>query len=301
MRSATTRERLALLPGLGTRYAHAARDAEPRTRADFGLPEDRTLYLVPQSLFKIHPDNDALIARVLAARSARRRGDVRRRTTTTLTQRVRARGSAAALAAHGLDVHERVLLPRALHAARARTCALNELCDVMLDTLHWSGGNTSLDALAMRAAGGHAARATLMRGRQSLAMLRIAGPGRARRARRRRLRRRRPCALGARSGRARARSRERIVGAPRRALRARRADARARSVPRARGARGSRLGDLPAVRGEEAPRRAHEPRDVAQPLARRLAAVVHDARRGHVGDRGLAARRAGSGRSPRST
>ena len=48
------------------------------------------------------------------------------------------------------------------------------VCDVMLDTLHWSGGNTSLDALA---AGlpivTHPGR--FLRGRQSAAMLRTIG------------------------------------------------------------------------------------------------------------------------------
>src|SRR5262249_44287728 len=51
---------------------------------------------------------------------------------------------------------------------------LNQLCDVMLDTVHWSGGNTSLDALAaglpiVTLPG------RLMRGRQSHAMLRALG------------------------------------------------------------------------------------------------------------------------------
>jgi predicted O-linked N-acetylglucosamine transferase (SPINDLY family) len=51
---------------------------------------------------------------------------------------------------------------------------LNAVCDVMLDTLHWSGGNTSLDAIAsglpiVTHPG------ALMRGRQSQAMLRILG------------------------------------------------------------------------------------------------------------------------------
>ena len=48
------------------------------------------------------------------------------------------------------------------------------VCDAMLDTLHWSGGNTSLDALAMGlpvvTLPGH-----LMRGRQSAGMLEILG------------------------------------------------------------------------------------------------------------------------------
>src|SRR3546814_6346489 len=34
-------------------------------RAAFGLPEDATLYLCPQSLFKIHPEMDAAFAAIL--------------------------------------------------------------------------------------------------------------------------------------------------------------------------------------------------------------------------------------------
>ena len=63
---ATTARSWSLLPGLGTRYA-MPRATPGRGRADFGLPEDRTLYLVPQSLFKIHPDNDELFAATMAA------------------------------------------------------------------------------------------------------------------------------------------------------------------------------------------------------------------------------------------
>ena len=48
------------------------------------------------------------------------------------------------------------------------------VCDVMIDTLHWSGGNTSLDALAaclpvVTVPG------RFLRGRQSAAMLRTMG------------------------------------------------------------------------------------------------------------------------------
>jgi predicted O-linked N-acetylglucosamine transferase (SPINDLY family) len=51
---------------------------------------------------------------------------------------------------------------------------VNAVCDAMLDTLHWSGGNTSLDAIAsglpiVTLPG------RFMRGRQSLAMLGILG------------------------------------------------------------------------------------------------------------------------------
>jgi len=70
------------------------------------------------------------------------------------------------------DAADRVIfLPYMTHGAYLR---LNRLCDVMLDTVHWSGGNTSLDALAgglpvVTLPGG------LMRGRQSMGMLRMLG------------------------------------------------------------------------------------------------------------------------------
>jgi len=165
-------ERLALLPGLGTHYAIPRTDST-RSRADFGLPEGRTLYLVPQSLFKIHPDNDEMIARVLEedpGGSAVIFASHHPNITTAFATRL-----AAAFERHGLDIHERTcfLAPFQPHGEYLR---LNQLCDVMLDTVHWSGGNTSLDALAMGLPV-----VTLpgkyMRGRQSQAMLRALDAG----------------------------------------------------------------------------------------------------------------------------
>jgi CRISPR-associated protein Csy1 len=165
-------EKLALLPGLGTRYTVPKAD-EGGTRADFGLPENRTLYLVPQSLFKIHPDNDDLIARVLARDPqgiAVLFASHHEKLTETFATRL-----AASFERHGLDIHERTrfLAPFMPHG---RYLQLNRVCDLMLDTLHWSGGNTSLDALSsglpvVTLPG------RLMRGRQSQAMLRIVDAG----------------------------------------------------------------------------------------------------------------------------
>jgi protein O-GlcNAc transferase len=163
------RERLVLLPGLGTNYATPAA-AEAGDRAEFALPPDVPLYLVPQSLFKIHPDNDALLAAVMAA-------DPRGKLVffaawyDAINAAFRAR-LVEALAVHGLQLEDRVVfLPYMAHAEYLR---VNACCNVMLDTLHWSGGNTSLDAIAsglpMVTLPG-----ALMRGRQSAAMLRLLG------------------------------------------------------------------------------------------------------------------------------
>src|SRR5205809_4754957 len=118
-------EKLALLPGLGTRYGVPQMGAAG-TRADFGIPEDRTIYLVPQSLFKIHPDNDDLIARVL-------QGDpdgvavmfTSHHEAVTSTFAVRLHH---AFKARGVDLHDRtVFMARVL--THDDYMKFNELCD----------------------------------------------------------------------------------------------------------------------------------------------------------------------------
>lgn len=163
------RERLVGLPGIGTRYQRP-RVEGTRDRDALGLPTDGTLYLCPQSLFKIHPDNDELFARVLL-------GDPRGRLVffdyreELVTRQFRQRLSQT-LASAGIDAGRRILfLPFMTHADYLN---VNARCDVMLDTLHWSGGNTSLDAIAAGLAL-VTLPGTLMRGRQSAAMLRRIG------------------------------------------------------------------------------------------------------------------------------
>jgi CRISPR-associated protein Csy1 len=162
-------ERLVLLPGIGTDYARPAVPADA-SRARFGLPEGDPLFLCPQSLFKIHPDSDALFARALAA-SPGARMIVFEGRHPVLTAKYRAR-LGAAFAAHDLHIDERLLvLPQCSHEDYMR---LNASCDAMLDTVRWSGGNTALDGLAaglpiVTLPG------SFMRGRQSAGMLALEG------------------------------------------------------------------------------------------------------------------------------
>jgi CRISPR-associated protein Csy1 len=163
------RERLVRLDGLGVAYP---RPAPPpmKTRRDFGLPEGRTLYLCPHALFKLHPDFDTLLARLLADDAdgvlVLFEAD-QAAVTQCYLQRL-----GGALAESGLDARQRiVVLPYQRHADYL---AINRLCDVMLDPPHWSGGNTALDAIAsglpMVTFEG-----PFMRGRQSAAMLKRLG------------------------------------------------------------------------------------------------------------------------------
>jgi protein O-GlcNAc transferase len=162
-------ETLLELPGIGTRYERPAVPADAN-RERFGLPPERTLLLCPQSLWKIHPDNDALFAELLLADPAAllvlfagRHPAI----TAAFMRRL-----AAVFERHGVALGERVrMLPQVGHDDYLR---INLACDAMLDTLHWSGGNTSLDALAcglpiVTLPG------AFMRGRQSAGMLSLVG------------------------------------------------------------------------------------------------------------------------------
>jgi CRISPR-associated protein Csy1 len=158
-------ERLLTLPGLGTRYLSPEITA-PLARALLGLPERGTLYLVPQSAFKLHPDNDRLFVEVVQ-RDADARLVFFGSIEAGALRAFRARLDHA-LGEAGIDAAAHVLfLPE---CSRADYLRVNQACDVMLDSLHWSGGNTSLDALhcglpIVTCPG------RFMRGRQSMAML----------------------------------------------------------------------------------------------------------------------------------
>jgi CRISPR-associated protein Csy1 len=163
------REQLVLLPGLGTRY-RAPPPVEDATRERFGLPADRHLYLCPQALFKIHPDADALFLELLSRDES---AVLLFFAATTDGQRqafVRRLGEGMKL--RGLPPRQQIkLLPLMSHRDFRRVMGV---ADVMIDTPHWSGGSTSLSALAsglpiVTLEG------AFMRGRQSAAMLRSVG------------------------------------------------------------------------------------------------------------------------------
>lgn len=162
-------ERLLPLPGLGVQYA-MPEPVMPYAREDLRLPARGALYACPQSLFKIHPRMDALFARLLARDPA----------ATLLFFQAPSRGATerfaarlqAAMAREGLEPRRQVkFLPRLPGEGFRRVLAT---CDVVLDTLGWSGGNTTLDALS---AGTPVAtcEGRFMRGRQTAAMLGMLG------------------------------------------------------------------------------------------------------------------------------
>ena len=161
-------EHLVMLPGIGTSYARPALPQQ-KSRASLGLPEARRLYLFPQSLFKIHPANDQLLAEVLDRDPKgmlvmfESKNHFAQATFRARLDRV--------LEEYGVGQDRVLMLPFLSHDDYLR---VNMHADVMLDCLNWSGGNTSLDAIC---AGLPVVTlpGRFMRGRQSQAMLRLAG------------------------------------------------------------------------------------------------------------------------------
>jgi len=129
--------RLGLLPV----YYHPASAPLRKTRADFGLPDAARLYVCPQSLFKLHPDFDAVLRGILAADPRAQivlpDGHYRQ-----WTDKLRARFARAMP-----EAAERIrFLPRQGYADYLQ---LLQRCEVMLDPLHFGGGKTTLDALSL--------------------------------------------------------------------------------------------------------------------------------------------------------
>lgn len=135
-------EKLFLLHDLGT-LAYYYRPRLPgslKKREAYGLPADAHLYICPQTLFKFHPEFDAMLSSILRADPDGRLVLIEGKFpnwSELLRQRF-----ARALP----DILDRVLwLP-----AQKGDDFINLLavCDVMLDTPHFNGMNTSLEAFA---------------------------------------------------------------------------------------------------------------------------------------------------------
>lgn len=136
-------ERLFLLHNLASLacYTRPELPAQPKSRADFGFSSQDHLYICPQNLFKFHPDMDDLIAGIL-------RRDERGK---LLMVAGRVEEWTALLkrrwAAFMPDVLNRIIfLPRMNGQDYVNLIAIG---DVMLDTVHFNGMNTSLEALAV--------------------------------------------------------------------------------------------------------------------------------------------------------
>lgn len=111
------------------------------SRADFGLPEDATLYVCPQRIDTFHPDFDRALGAILRADPTAlvvAMSGAHPHLCELLTARL------ARL--YPQEAARLVFLPR---LSRERFLGLLALADVNLDTFHFGGGYTSLEALGL--------------------------------------------------------------------------------------------------------------------------------------------------------
>jgi len=134
-------EKLVRLPLPAVYYYRPKAPEVMKSRADFGFAADEHLYGCPQTLYKFHPDFDAILAGILRADPRGRLVLIRGQSPVmdeVLTGRFRQTMG---------DLIDRVsFMPR---MDRPSYLALNSAFDVMLDTVHFGGGNTSYEAFAL--------------------------------------------------------------------------------------------------------------------------------------------------------
>jgi predicted O-linked N-acetylglucosamine transferase (SPINDLY family) len=159
-------ETLIRLPGLALNFSPPPLPERPKSRSDFGLEEEAFVYLSTQSLFKYLPRHDDVYPRIAAAVPNARfvfLAHAHAGVTRQFAERL-----AAAFRSYRLPFERHCrILPR---LELDDFLSLNLVSDVLLDTLEWSGGKTTLEAIGcgtpvVTCPGG------FMRGRHAFAML----------------------------------------------------------------------------------------------------------------------------------
>ena len=135
-------ERLVMLDSLAVCVPRPQPPAQPKSRRELGLPEDRTLYVCPLMLHKFHPDFDDALAGIL-------RRDPRAEIVLFRDRQFPNRHQAllARLAGAMPDVTPRVrFLP---WASTEDLMSIILAADVILDTFHFSAGTTAFLVLGL--------------------------------------------------------------------------------------------------------------------------------------------------------
>jgi predicted O-linked N-acetylglucosamine transferase (SPINDLY family) len=163
-------ETLVRLPNLALCYRPPQLPTPPKTRTDLGLPNDRFIYLSTQSIFKYLPQHDDIypsIAKAVPRACFVFLGNESAAATAKFKLRL-----AKAFSAFELDAEAYCFFSKRLNFKDFMS--LNMVADVLLDSLEWSGGKTTLEALScglpvVTLPG------RFMRGRHAYAMLKMMG------------------------------------------------------------------------------------------------------------------------------
>jgi len=163
-------EKLVRLPNIAFHYEPLDLPPVTVTREELGLRPTATAYWCAQSLFKYLPQYDDVFPRI-----AKQAGDCQfvfiRHSTDGVTELIQTRLERA-FASHGLKAEDHCVFLQGMEMARF--AAASAQCDVMLDSIGWSGGNTTLEAIGQDLPV-VTFEGELMRGRVSAGILRMMG------------------------------------------------------------------------------------------------------------------------------
>lgn len=163
-------ENLVRLPNLALCYRKPQLPEHPKTRRELGIPSNRFVYLSTQSIFKYLPQHDDLFVHI--ARQVPNAVFVFISNQSAFaTERFRHR-LRAAFDEHDLEADHFCRFVPQLNFSDF--LSLNMAADVLLDTLEWSGGKTTLEALSCSVPV-VASPGRFMRGRHAYAMLKRIG------------------------------------------------------------------------------------------------------------------------------
>jgi protein O-GlcNAc transferase len=138
-------EQLLCLPNIGISYEKPNLPEVTKSRSDFQLRDEATVYLSCQSLFKYLPQYDYIFPAIAQQVPQAQFAFLSHYLSLPITEKFRKRLKQA-FAHFSLNSDDYcVIVPRQDWVGYA---SLNLVSDIYLDTLSWSGGNTTLEAIA---------------------------------------------------------------------------------------------------------------------------------------------------------
>ena len=137
-------EKLIRLPNLALAYEKPQMPKEPRSRHDFGIAEDAFVYFTPQSLFKYLPQYDLIYPQIAKA-VPKAIFVFLSSPSDSVTQDLKIR-LARAFEKEGLSSDKYLSFQPRMKFNDF--LSLNLASDVILDTMAWSGGKTTLEGLS---------------------------------------------------------------------------------------------------------------------------------------------------------
>jgi protein O-GlcNAc transferase len=138
-------EVLVKLPNIGVCVPRPSRPTSNRSRNDFGLSENRTTYVFPHSLFKWLPRYDEVFARIAKRNTNSQFVFIERDTHSVEVANCFKERVGQIFKRHDLDPDNYIRFVPTL--STQNFLRLLSLADVYLDSIGWSGGMTTLEAL----------------------------------------------------------------------------------------------------------------------------------------------------------